>query len=534
MRRLTSTVILAGSAVLCSVILVCIDAKLHLLGTYPDHYDEANYINQVCADYSILKKEGLIEFASHFISPGALQPPGFRLAGFFAALAGEPTMPILRSLSLLSLFVTALLLFLSGKEISGTKAGIVWASAFSFSMGVFAAAFWFGTEATFLFPALAGSIYGLGRWFHKIRPDAVTVIALAVSAALGSFSKVTFFAIFLPLIGAAILLAPETDKRRQTLLTVFGAIAVGTIVAAPWWLVNWRGALWFAKMSSRWSIREGPWVIDVAKNLLGVPFAIGFLIFLCWILARGHRLRKTVNRNTVNFVLVCLAGCLPFAALQMVSANHLTRLLTPALVPGAGVVAVLLDLGGLLKRRAVSTFIALLLLIQTGFIIWQIPWTSEAWDWGQLRELARAHGMQNPAILMVGTTWTFNPPQIEYPWACHGEAIPEPRLAWSPGGFGGVENPPIDWVKLNSLLDKVDIVLTAPMSLFDSSLVGQYNDELARRLHERSDVWTPLYLNFGVGGKTTITVFFRNLKPNFRSLDLNSVGNQRLASHLGF
>ena len=309
------------------------------------------------------------------------------------------------------------------------------------------------------------------------------------------------------------LLAPETDQRRRSLLAILGAVAGGTLVTIPWWLANWRGALWFAKFSSRWSIdSDVPWVINAATNLLGVPFAIGFLIFFCWILVRANSLWKVPNRTPWNFVFVCLAGCLPLVALHIASPNHMMRLLTPALIPGIGVVAVLLDLNGLLKRRVVSAFIALLLVVQTGIIARQIPRMvfRDPWDWGRLREVARAYGLPNPAIVLVGLTETFNPPQIQYPWLCHGEALPEPE--W-PYGRGGFENRPIDWSKLNSLLEQADVVLTAPRSLFGSSpdgqIDGQNNDELARRLRERSDVWTPVNLDFGMDSKTNILVFFR-------------------------
>jgi 4-amino-4-deoxy-L-arabinose transferase-like glycosyltransferase len=505
---ITSGTILAAAALFCGVVLVSIDAKFNIIRPFPDDYDETSYINEVCADRSILMNQGLVEFARHFVLSPSIRPPGYRLAGFFAGLASEPGPAILRSLSLLSLFVTGLLLFLSGKEISDTNAGIVWASAFAFSMAAVSAALNFGTETT-LYPALAGSLYGVARWFRKGRPDAVTLGALALSAALGSLSKLTFFPVFVPLIGAAMLLAPETDRRRRSLLAVLGAIAGGTLVTIPWWLANWRGALWFAKFSSRWSIdSDVPWIINAATHLLGVPFAIGFLVFLCWILVRANSLWKTSSRTTWNFVMVCLAGCLPLVALHIVSANQMMRLLTPALIPGIGVVAVLLDLDGLLKRRVVSAFIALLLVVQTGIIARQIPRMvfQDPWDWGRLREVARAYGLPNPAILLVGLTETFNPPQIQYPWLCHGEALPEPE--W-PYGRGGFENRPIDWSKLNSLLAQADVVLTAPRSFFESSLDGQNNDELARQLRERSDVWTPVNMYLGLDSKTNILVFFR-------------------------
>jgi hypothetical protein len=167
------------------------------------------------------------------------------------------------------------------------------------------------------------------------------------------------------------------------------------------------------------------------------------------------------------------------------------RLLTPALIPGIGVVAVLLDLGGLLKRRVVSVFIALLLVIQVAIIAWQISRMvfQDPWDWASLRELARAFGLPNPTIVVIagGLTPTFNPPQIQYPWLCHGETISEPP--W-------LQDHPIDWSKVNNLIGQADIVLTGPG-----------NDELERQLRERS--WTPVNLYLGVDSKATILVFFQ-------------------------
>jgi 4-amino-4-deoxy-L-arabinose transferase-like glycosyltransferase len=481
-----------------------IDAKFNITRPFPDDYDETYYINEVCADRSILMNQGLVEFARHFVLSDGIRPPGYRLAGFLGGLTSEPSPATLRSLSLLSLLVTALLLFLSGKEISGTNAGIVWASAFSFSAGTFSTALNFGTETT-LYPALAGCLYAVARWFHKLRPDVVAVGVLALSTALGSLSKVTFFAVFVPLVGAAILLAPETDQRRQSSLAVLGAVAGGTLVTMPWWLVNWWSALGFAYWSSHFPGVDFPWLKEAATSLLGVPFTTGFLIFVCWILVRANSLRKTSNRTTRNFVFVCLAGCLPTVALHIVSVNHMMRILTPALIPGVGVVAVLLDLGSLLKRKVVTAFIALLLVIQTGILAWQIPRRvfQDTWDWEQLRELARAYGLPNPAIVLIGYTDTFNPPQIQYPWLCHGEALSEPRWLRT---FG---DRPIDWSEVNRQIERADIVLTAPRSLFGSSLDGQNYDELARRLRERSDVWTPANMDLGLDSKTNIIVFFR-------------------------
>ena len=286
--------------------MVCADAKYGIIRPFPDDYDETSYNNQVCADRSIVMKQGLVGFARQLVPENKERPPGYRLAGFLVGFAGQPTPAILRLISLLSLALTALLLFLSGKEICGTSAGLLWASGFSFSVGAFWGAWNFGTETT-LYPALAGCLYGLARWFHKARADAVTMVVLALSTALGLLSKLTFFLVFVRLLGAAVLLAPETDRRDRSVLAVLGSVAGGTLIAIPWWLINWQSALKYGYWSSHHFPSGIPWLTGAATSLLGVPFAIGFLICLSWILLRVNNLQQKINRDDTEFRW-CLFG----------------------------------------------------------------------------------------------------------------------------------------------------------------------------------------------------------------------------------
>jgi hypothetical protein len=140
-------------------------------------------------------------------------------------------------------------------------------------------------------------------------------------------------------------------------------------------------------------------------------------------------------------------------------------------------------------------------------LAWQSRrWAQEPWDWEPLRELAREHGLPTPTIVLMGDGYTFNPPQVQYPWICHGEVA---FYRW----VSGRENPPFDFSKLDDTIKLADIVLIAPRSLFGSPLDGENNDELSHRLHERSDVWTPANLYLGQDTKTSILVFFRNVQP---------------------
>jgi 4-amino-4-deoxy-L-arabinose transferase-like glycosyltransferase len=507
-QSIMSRRILGAAAIFCGLLLVFIDAKFGIIRPFPDAYDETKYVNDVCADRSIAVNQGLVGFAKGVLSEDRIRPPAYRLAGFLVGLASEPSPAMLRWLSLLSLFVTALLLFVSGTEISGTHAGILWGSAFSFSVGVFSTVLNFGTETT-LYPAIAGCLYAVARWFHRVRPDAVTVGVLAFSTALGSLSKVSFFFVIVPLIGAALLVTSNVQPRRS-LLAILGAVAGGLLVTIPWWVVNWWSALGYAYWVRHFPGANYPWLTEAATNLLGVPFSIGLLAFLGWILVRANSLWKILNRATWNFIAVCLCGCLPLIALQIVSTNHNVRLITPALIPGMGVIAVLLNSGSLLKRRAVSALIGLLFVIQIGTIAWHMSQSipQDPWDWGELRELTRANGLPNPTIVVVGEMPTLNPPQIQYPWLCHGETLFEP-LWLLPERLWGSKDRAIDWSQVNSLIEQADIVLTAPGRLFQSSLDGQINDELARQLRERSDIWMLVNLYLGIDSKTAISVFLR-------------------------
>jgi hypothetical protein len=178
---------------------------------------------------------------------------------------------------------------------------------------------------------------------------------------------------------------------------------------------------------------------------------------LCHRLPRLSGLAADTSKNIVEntkqgsfeFRLCLFSRLFALLLLYIAGVNHNTRLLTLALILGIGVVAVLLDLGGLLKRRLVSAFIALLLVIQTGIIAWPISReTEDGWDWGQRRELA--HGLSSPSIVHLILGSAFNPPQIQYAWICHGETVSEEWL-WR------YEEGPINWSKVNGQLERADI-----------------------------------------------------------------------------
>jgi hypothetical protein len=68
------------------------------------------------------------------------------------------------------------------------------------------------------------------------------------------------------------------------------------------------------------------------------------------------------------------------------------RLLTPALMPLTGIVAVLFDLGSVLQRRLLAVSAILVLVAQTWTVVLsRLHDTEDQWDWGQLRKVARTY-----------------------------------------------------------------------------------------------------------------------------------------------
>jgi hypothetical protein len=499
--------ILPGAAILGALVLACVGISHIRANRFPASWDEAEYFDRVCLDRSVLENRGAVQFAKRLVRDDRSRPPGYRIAAFPAELLTPPGPAILRSLALAALLVSAAVLFMAGREIAGTGAGVLWASLFLFSVGPFRASLYFGTETT-LYPAVAGCLYALARWFGKGRVDIVVLGVLAIATAVGALSKLSFLVVLIPLVAAGILLAPDQSRRRHFLPSVVGAVAGGLLFALPWWLHNWPAALAHAQYASGYPRDEFPWLATAATRLLGVPFAASVVVFVAWMPARTNSWWRVSNLAARNFILVGLAGCLPLTVLHIAGANHHMRLMTPALMAAGAAVAIPLELAGLLERRGFCIGVALILLAQIGLVTWSEERShTDQWDWSQLRELVQARGLIEPAIVHLGNGAAFNSPQIEYPWVCGGGETIGERWLWR------YEDGPVDWSKLDKEIDGADVVITAPGFLGDANdkqpLDNQYNDQLADKLRGQNDIWNSTTLHPDAEGKVEVLVFMR-------------------------
>ena len=214
-------------------------------------------------------------------------PPGYRLAALITFPLGTPNIKILRCLALLSFISTAALLFLSGKMIANRCAGVLWATVFCFSTGSFVASMHFGTE-TVLYPAVAGLLYAIARLFRNGQPDALTITVLAFSTGVGALSKLSFFVILVPMIGAAMLVVLPINRRWQSWRSILLAIGFGILASLPWWVENWAPAIAYGKFASAFYRHDFPWISEAATELFGIPL----LLFITYALINKQIRRK--------------------------------------------------------------------------------------------------------------------------------------------------------------------------------------------------------------------------------------------------
>jgi hypothetical protein len=468
------------TAAACAVLLLGAALRYIVRHPLPIGYDEAMYVNQVLFDRDVLLNDGLVAFARKQVGTETWRPPGYRLAAAPVALLAGPSTPALRLLSMGSLLLTALLLFLAGREITGLTVGVVWAAAVGLASGPLRGDVLFGTETT-LYPAIAGALLGITRWLCRGKADRLTCAILFLSAAAGGLSKLSFLVVFLPMAAMAAWLAP--GSRRAGMLAIAGGLAL----IAPWWWFNWRDALHYAGYASRFARHGFPWLTSAVDELIGVPFTLGLVAALVVGIRSARATTVAASGPPRALIVTCLAGVIPLTLLHVMGDNHNMRLLSPAWIPTAGIVILMLHMAGTfeqpLGRRITALVIAAQAVVMTA-TIW--GWASGQRDWRVLRTLTEGQRPEDIRIAHIGDALALNSPQILYAWRRSGETIDLDRLwRWESG--------PIRWDRVLPRVDSADVVVIP----LDRALIeppGQednvHNLELTRRLLAEAASWT--------------------------------------------
>ena len=442
----------------------------------PIGYDETMYVNQVLFDRNILVTEGPLVFARKQVGTETWRPPGYRLAAAPVALAVGGAPVALRLVSLAAFLLTIWMLYLAGREIGGPPAGIVWAGAVGLAAGTFWSSLQFGTE-TVLYPAIAMALLGLARLFCRGPVDRTTRLLLFASAAVGGLSKLSFFVVFLPLVAMAWWLAAG---KRRALVLAFGA---GLLLIAPWWIINWRDAVNYAAYASAFERHGFPWFQSAVFHLLGWPLAIGTVATLVLAAIRARTGEQEATGPPRALIVICLASIPSLVLLHVMGSNHNMRLLTPAWLPAAGILAMMLQLTGALASDRGRLAIAAILLAQVAVVGSRAWSTSEGQrDWRPLRKYVEGTPPGETRIALLGDTPALNAPQILYAWRRHGETMDPDRLwRWERG--------PIPWARVLAKIDSADAVVVALVRATPDLPDNENNEELIRRLQSKPEEW---------------------------------------------
>jgi 4-amino-4-deoxy-L-arabinose transferase-like glycosyltransferase len=510
---------------------------------FPVHWDEALDVNDAQIDTQRLQHGMLVKLAGRLLIKSLGKPPAYRLValpllglvGFHIAAA--------RFVSLACFAVSSLFLYLATRRIAGRAASSFAVLIFCLSPVVVSASIWFSTEGP-LYLATSAMFYYLFLIWTDESEHSRSWIGLGLAVALGLLSKASFFAIVVPLMVFAIVVALRGQVGGRSFASLWKAGLLASLVALPWWSLNIKPAIGVAEQARGFVANSlGPpsiatslrWLSTVFQGLLG--YGLGILvvfILLLWVYRAFVTRDAALDPLQKTALWACVAAGLPIVLVQLSGTNHLLRHVSPAMIPLAITVGVLAGNVGWLSSAPAIVFSSILFCVQLGMIVapvvvpnqrplnaafvnvslpWQVMARREQWDWQPVLTISHDCGIASPKIGYIGMGPTFNPPQIEHPWvaaagATSNETFPyaDVQLLWR---FG--QGPP-DWQKVMDSAEQSDLVMTAPHYLGDLDNRGmdnQYNAEFAGRLSSDQLFRTPISLAMGRFEPVEVEVFVR-------------------------
>lgn len=527
------------------VVIILAAIRWSLGHPYAIHWDEGSYINEVRIDLQRLQIGRPIFLARGLLMESNFRPPAYRILALpFLAPFGYHTT-LARFSSMACFGVSALFIYLTVCRIGSRIAGAFAVLVFALSPEVIGASIFFSTEGP-MFLATSALLYYIFVYWTEEVPRARTWIGLGLAIGLGLLSKSSFILIAFPPLAFVLFENFRKHRGLRGVAPVIKAGVLGFLVAAPWWFVHFRDAMWYAKFA-RSTTRNSlgapslavyaQWTWTVFLGLLGPSIGILIvLVVLSWI--QKAIVRKDVAPNSLRrsgFIL-CACAALPMVFIQLTSTNHLLRYLTPAIIPLA--IAIGISVGSVAWAASITMQIAagILFMVQLCMIVYPVlfpnnnivdmglvngavPWRVmsrfDQWDWTPLREISSTCGLEAPKISFLGAARPFYPPQITYTWVAAATSTkqryvvlpPEPVWLWRE------EDGSVDWDKVMNQVTKSDIVLTAPGLIGETRYLedvdNQHNQELANRLSHDADFQKPIHLEMGRFAPVEVLAFVK-------------------------
>jgi len=222
-----------------------------------------------------------------------------------------------------------------------------------------------------MFAAVSWSIYYLLE--INTKRTIKNAVLLGVFIAIGALSKTTF----IPLVGIAALVFLVSDwlENRDTRMLFLAGVSLATVflIAAPWYVPNFRDMFVYARNSRYWAPHSlGPvFALSTFKKYfiklhgyLGGPlsFLIILSLFLCItnLLKKIGSVKNLLVKNRVELMFM-LSGMITFAPL-LLSDNKNVRFISPLLIPIVFLV-VLIFIRQVRERKILSTSIFTVLIL---------------------------------------------------------------------------------------------------------------------------------------------------------------------------
>jgi len=510
----------------------------------PLGWDEADYINRAFLDRAAIRLSPKA-YIGRLLKEDVGRPPAYRMLHVPFTLAAGVSAPVLRIVSFAALLLTLWLVYLAVNELAGTSAGI-FAMLFILSLpAVLIPVTSFGTEHV-LYIAVAGSLWSLVRLFRDAawRP----CLQLGCFIALGLLAKVTFVTVAAPLILVFALARAAGFIERPRITDLATAIAIASLLALPWYAMNFRSALGYAQYASQFMRHSLPYSSPVVRTLafaasivesgIGYRLAALGVVTLCLAWRRHNRSGMELKSDRTVALFAMSAAVLGALGIQLVSHNHNLRFTAPALILIGAALGILAGASSLVRSRGFLALSCFLIFFQLGLALPQRPFGAlfstssgfggrspsalfqrdRGWDWQKLRVLCSDHFKDNSDLRIgnLGSSVFFNPPQITHPWFEYSAARP-----WVPNHTEDTwlwryEDGPLDWRKLLDSLDRYDVLLTAPDLVGDRSdkedLDNKNNSEFVRRL-EADPRFAPPVVIRPVEDGPDVYVYFRRSVP---------------------
>jgi hypothetical protein len=524
------------AAVTVAVILVAA-IRWSLAHPYGIHWDEA------FIDAQRLHNGMLIRLGGRILLGSWGRPPAYRLLGDpFLALFGISTTTA-RLVSLACFGLSSWFIYLATSQIGSRLAGAFAVLIFCLSPEVISASIFFGTDAP-LYLATSAMLYYLFNSWSDPSEQSGTWIGLGLAIGLGFLSKTSFFVIALPALAFWLIAGRWRKLGAPGWALPLKAGALALLVAAPWWIVNVKGAIAYGKYA-RGFVRNslGPpslatwmkWLNTVIQCLLGhgVSILIALVLIACFVQIVIKK-KTILTPLQISALGVCACAGIPIVLTQLSGTNHLLRHISPAVIPLAITIGVLGDQAGWTRASAAITisgilFCAQLLMIlypvafpntepvDIGFVNGAFPWRTmvrfDQWDWGTVREISKGCGVDSPRLSYLGGGREFNPPAIQYPWvaaAASGSTVSKfqpPDVTW----LWRYEDGPLYWPKIMDSAAQSDIVITAPHYVGEVEVKEDrdngYNSEFTDRLSHDPRFQGPIRFQVGRFEPVEVAVF---------------------------